>query len=39
MPAYHRTEGLTRVAPQYAGKPVLTREQVDDVVAYLSSLR
>ena len=39
MPAYHRTEGLTRVAPQYAGKPVLTREQVNDLVAYLSALR
>jgi len=39
MPAYHRTEGLTRVASQYAGKPVLSREQVDDVAAYLSTLK
>lgn len=39
MPTYHRTEGLTRMASQYAGKPVLSREQVDDVVAYLSTLK
>ena len=39
MPAYHRTENLTRVASQYAGKPVLTAQQVDDLVAYLSTLR
>jgi len=39
MPTYHRTEGLTRVAPQYAGEPVLTGEQVNDLVAYLSALR
>ena len=39
MPTYHRTDNLTRVAPQYAGKPVLAREQVDDLVAFLSSLK
>jgi sulfur-oxidizing protein SoxX len=39
MPTYHRTDNLTRVAPQYAGKPVLTREQVNDLVAFLSALR
>jgi sulfur-oxidizing protein SoxX len=39
MPTYHRTEGLTRVASQYAGKPVLSREQVEDVAAYLSTLK
>ena len=33
MPAYHRTEGLVRVAPAYRGKPVLTAEQIEDVVA------
>ena len=39
MPAYYRTEGLTRVAPAYRGKPILTAEQVEDVVAFLTSLR
>ena len=39
MPTYHRTENLTRVASQYAGKPVLSREQVNDLVAYLSTLK
>lgn len=39
MPAYYRTEGLTRVAPSYRGKPVLSAEQIEDVVAYLMTLR
>ncbi len=39
MPAYYRTEGLTRVAPGYRGKPVLSAEQIEDVVAYLLSLK
>ena len=39
MPAYYRTEGLTRVAPAYRSKPVLTAEQIEDVVAYLLSLK
>ena len=39
MPAYHRTEGLTRVAPAYRGKPILTAEQIEDVVAFLATLR
>jgi len=39
MPAYYRIEGLTRVAPAFAGKPVLSAEQIEDVVAYLMTLR
>lgn len=39
MPAYYRTERLTRVLPAYAGKPILTAEQIEDVVAYLATLR
>ena len=39
MPAFHRTEGLTRVAPEYRGKPALSGQQVEDVVAWLSTLK
>jgi sulfur-oxidizing protein SoxX len=38
MPAYHRTDGLTRVAPAWRGKPILTAEQIEDVVAFLTTL-
>ena len=39
MPAYHRTEGLTRVAPAFAGQPLLTAGEVEDVVAFLATLQ
>jgi sulfur-oxidizing protein SoxX len=39
MPAYHRTEGLVRVAAAYRDKPVLSAEQIEDVVAFLMTLR
>ncbi len=39
MPSYYRVEGLTRVAPAFRGKPVLTAEQIEDVVAYLATMR
>lgn len=39
MPAYHRTDGLTRVAPALAGVPLLGAQQVEDVVAFLETLR
>jgi len=39
MPTFHRTEGMTRVASQYQGKPALTGQQVEDVVAWLATLR
>jgi L-cysteine S-thiosulfotransferase len=39
MPAYHRTDGLVRVAPAWRGKPVLSAEQIEDVVAFLMTLK
>jgi sulfur-oxidizing protein SoxX len=39
MPSYYRVEGLARVAANFRGKPVLTAEQIEDVVAYLATLR
>jgi sulfur-oxidizing protein SoxX len=39
MPAYFRTEGLFRVAAAYRGKPVLNAQQIEDVVAFLATLR
>ena len=39
MPTFHQTQGLTRVAAPYAGKPVLSGQQVEDLVAYLGTLK
>jgi L-cysteine S-thiosulfotransferase len=39
MPSYYRIDGLTRVAATFVGKPILTAEQIEDVVAYLMTLR
>jgi len=39
MPAYYRLDGLTGVAPAFRGKTVLTAEQIEDVVAFLMTLR
>ena len=39
MPAYFRTEGLTRVAPALRGKPILSAEQIEDVIAFLATLK
>jgi L-cysteine S-thiosulfotransferase len=39
MPAYYRRDRLDRVAPAFRGKTVLTAEQIEDVVAFLMTLR
>ena len=39
MPSYYRTDGLTRVAPALRGQPILAPQQIEDVVAYLRTLR
>jgi len=39
MPSFLRTEGLQRVPPERRGKPILDDDQLDDVVAYLATLK
>ena len=39
MPSYHRVEGLVNVASRYADAPILSAVEVEDVVAYLATLR
>ena len=39
MPSYYRVEGLQRVATPLQGRPILSAEQIEDVVAYLTTLR
>jgi L-cysteine S-thiosulfotransferase len=39
MPAFHGTSNGSRVGGAWAGKPILTAQQVEDVVAWLASLR
>lgn len=39
MPAYYRTSGLQRVARSFDGKTLLSAAQVEDVVAYLATLK
>lgn len=38
MPPFRSTEGLRDVAPAWAGRPALTAQQLDDLVAYLGTL-
>jgi L-cysteine S-thiosulfotransferase len=39
MPSFHRTEGLQRVGAAWQGRPLLDAQQVEDVVAFLQTLR
>ena len=39
MPSYYRIDGLRDVAPAYRGKPVLEPQEIEDVVAYLLTLK
>jgi len=39
MPAYYKTDGLTRVAPAFRSRTILTAEQIEDIVAYLATLK
>ena len=39
MPSYYRVDGLDRVGLAWRGKPILSAEQIEDIVAYLVTLR
>jgi sulfur-oxidizing protein SoxX len=39
MPSYYRVDGLDRVGAAWRGKPILSAEQIEDIVAYLATLR
>jgi len=39
MPSYYRIDGLTRVGRNFTGKPILSAAEIEDIVAYLATLR
>ena len=39
MPSFYRIDGLVRVGAAWRGKPILSAEQIEDIVAYLVTLR
>ena len=39
MPSYYRTEGLTRVLQSYKGQTILTAQEIEDVIAFLETLK
>jgi sulfur-oxidizing protein SoxX len=39
MPPYYVVDGMTRVARNVRGKPILSAEQIEDVVAFLATLK
>jgi L-cysteine S-thiosulfotransferase len=39
MPSYYRVDGLERVRSNWRGKPILSAAQIEDIVAYLATLR
>ena len=39
MPSYYRVDGLTRVGDAWQSRPILDAQQIEDVVAYLLTLK
>ena len=38
MPSYYKREGFHRVAPEYRGQSIYSAEDIEDVIAFLSTL-
>lgn len=39
MPSYYRADGLVRVGRSFTGRPILSATEIEDIVAYLATLR
>ena len=39
MPSYYRIDGLVRVGRGFAGKPILSAAEIEDIVTFLATLR
>ncbi|MES2941387.1 MAG: sulfur oxidation c-type cytochrome SoxX [Pseudomonadota bacterium] len=39
MPSYYRTDGLVRVGGNWQSRPILTAQQIEDVIAFLQTLK
>jgi sulfur-oxidizing protein SoxX len=39
MPSYYRVDGLNRVGQNFRGKPILSAAEIENIVAYLATLR
>ena len=39
MPAYYKTDGLVRVGQAFTGKTILSAQQIEDVIAFLATLK
>jgi sulfur-oxidizing protein SoxX len=39
MPAYYRTEGLTRVQQQFVGRTIYSAQDIEDAIAFLMTIK
>ncbi len=39
MPAFYKVEGLYRVRKKFKGKPILTAQEIEDIIAYMRTLK
>ncbi|MGY3544792.1 hypothetical protein ACVWZ4_000286 [Bradyrhizobium sp. USDA 4472] len=39
VPSYYRADGLVRVGRGFMGKPILSAAEIEDILAFLATLR